>query len=438
MEVNAAARGGPKPTVIQLLGDKDDVVTHEDSKDVAVTKDFLWVTVGNTDHAGLIDLKSPEHREERTHKIQLAFGDAQAVATLTNSAPRYELRVNTNVTHVTFIMHGIRDWGDWKQRFQGPLTNAFRQKHTDHREMHVDLSSYGFFGMGPFLLSGKRHRNVRWFVDRYTEDVAKYPNLEEVDYVGHSNGSFILANALDRYRFIHIKRVAVMGSVVPCDYPWEGRVGVVRNYVGETDYVVAIFPRLFEWLGIGDIGSSGFNGFARDFAQQNETKYIRGGHGGALVDSNIQSVVDFLIEGTTTNIPTVFVATRPGRSEMISHFFVVYWMVILAVIVALGLFGTFLGGFVFRLFARNAGTAPLRIIDFVRTKFFLLWFLAMILILALSLLFSWLVGIVLAWVAGVLLATRFGTALPDRDMPAVYLVSSVVSVLGIILLLWVI
>ncbi len=33
------------PTVIQLLGDRDDVVSTDDNKDVTVSKDFIWVPV---------------------------------------------------------------------------------------------------------------------------------------------------------------------------------------------------------------------------------------------------------------------------------------------------------------------------------------------------------------------------------------------------------
>ena len=50
--------------------------------------------------------------------------------------------------------------------------------------------------MLPFLLSAYRRKNVEWLMDRYTEVVARYPNAT-VSYIGHSNGTYLLAKALE-------------------------------------------------------------------------------------------------------------------------------------------------------------------------------------------------------------------------------------------------
>ena len=108
-------------------------------------------------------------------------------------------------------------------------------------------------------------------MDEYTETLAKYPNVKTIDLIGHSNGTYLMASALAHYDSLRVDKVVFAGSVVPQDFDWErvkSRIkknGLVRNYVAADDWVVALFPRLFElpilnFLG-NDIGSAGFNGF---------------------------------------------------------------------------------------------------------------------------------------------------------------------------------
>ena len=130
--------------------------------------------------------------------------------------------------------------------------------------------------MAPFLLWSDRQQKVRWFMDQYTEVRAQYPLAETFDFIGHSNGTYILASALQKYRTLKVHDIYFAGSVVPQRYPWSDlvrkqRVRRVRNVVATNDWVVAIFPRVFEqiaeWRGradnpeLLDIGAAGFRGF---------------------------------------------------------------------------------------------------------------------------------------------------------------------------------
>ena len=90
-------------------------------------------------------------------------------------------------------------------------------------------------------------------MDSYTEELAHYPSATTFDFIGHSNGTYILASALQRYRTLKVNDVYFAGSVVPQKYKWTDlvaakRVGRVVNVVATNDWVVAIFPRLFEQI----------------------------------------------------------------------------------------------------------------------------------------------------------------------------------------------
>jgi hypothetical protein len=147
-----------------------------------------------------------------------------------------------------------------------------------------------------FLLAPDRQKNVRWFMDLSTQMMARYPAAAH-HYVGHSNGTYILVSALKRSATCKVKNVVFAGSVVPSAFDWtryteSGQVSYVRNDAATADWVVAIFPHLFElfasalaqfnisspkWL---DLGAAGFNGFYDDSARDHT--WLPGQHDAAL------------------------------------------------------------------------------------------------------------------------------------------------------------
>src|SRR5262249_22526736 len=148
----------------------------------------------------------------------------------------------------------------------------------------------------PFLLLPDRQAKVRWFMDVYTDTLAQYPSAE-FDFIGHSNGTYILASALQRYRTLRVHDVYFAGSVVPQQYPWgdlirSNRVHRVRNVVATSDWVVAIFPRFYEqiaeWFGLStisgyfDVGAAGFRGFRSEGIANDgvvDLTFAQGSHG---------------------------------------------------------------------------------------------------------------------------------------------------------------
>ena len=74
------------------------------------------------------------------------------------------------------------------------------------------------------------------------------------------------------------------------------QVQAVRNYVGTEDWVVALFPRLFElpvaaWL-TNPIGSAGFNGFNEAPGVDN-VRFVQGAH--SAFENRVDEIVDYLL-----------------------------------------------------------------------------------------------------------------------------------------------
>ena len=107
--------------------------------------------------------------------------------------------------------------------------------------------------------------------------------MRSISYIGHSNGTYLPASALKRYLAARFDRLVFAGSVVPTSYHWGGlipqRVGGVMNLVASADWVVGIFPGVFERFGWGDIGRAGHDGFTDGAVQDCQIKFVRSNHG---------------------------------------------------------------------------------------------------------------------------------------------------------------
>src|SRR5262249_32435560 len=140
-----------------------------------------------------------------------------AVARLKQLSSKLPDTEDRDVKVAVIVLHGIRDMDEWTSAFQTPLQDAFRLSRPGTDKLHVHRASYDFFGMLPFLLWADRQANVRWFMDQFTEIKAAYPNLETVHFIGHSNGTYVLASALEKYKTLNVGRIVFAGSVVRRD-----------------------------------------------------------------------------------------------------------------------------------------------------------------------------------------------------------------------------
>ncbi|WP_165228088.1 lipase family alpha/beta hydrolase [Aquisphaera insulae] len=322
-----------KPTVVQLLGIEDEVVGIEDSKDVAVNSDFIFVPVRGSNHASILGFDDPTYGPGRWAAFRDAMDiDHRKVETLKEKYSEETYESDQGIKKVVFVVHGIRDMGQWTSQIEAEIQGRAK-------DVMVLRPRYGYFPMGPFLLFEDRQKYVRWFMDEYTEALARYPNAaDDVNYVGHSNGTYVLASALARYRTLRINRAMFAGSVVPRDYDWNdrlrrGQVRLVRNDLASADWVVAIFPRMIElfyetlgtWFGPSDIGSAGFNGFLTVGGNMTENYYLEGDHGAALQAENIPSVAGFILG---EDAPAAFApraSAQPAWLVNLSHLCWLVW-----------------------------------------------------------------------------------------------------------------
>lgn len=316
----------PFPQVIQLLGDADDLVSREDGMDLVASRGTVFRTLSQTTHGDITQvLQDPAHPEaaERAVLIRRAIvGDLVGLQPDQPLAGRRE--ENRDVQRLVYLMHGIRDHGDWTDVIRRSIEHRIAEGGEKARVINL---KYGYFAMLPFLLYRDRQRNVRRFMDEYTENLAEFPNATEVDYLGHSNGTYVLASALMGYATLRVRRVFFAGSVVPKHYPWSELVAAKRvlqvvNVVATTDWVVALFPKLFEqiadWLGARprrgwlDIGAAGFRGFL-DAGEADgavvDIKYVAGKHSAGVEvakQAKLDTIVAYVFDGDRSGLDAAF------------------------------------------------------------------------------------------------------------------------------------
>jgi pimeloyl-ACP methyl ester carboxylesterase len=305
------------PQTIHLLGDRDDIVGKDDSMDLNIAANTIFVTLEGTGHGDIgLALRGGKEPADQKRREQVKYAIQGNLALLSVDLPIpgfYDLAIK----RIVYVVHGIRDYGEWTDT----LRDMIEAKAVIAQPgLAVVNFKYGHFPMLPFLLYWDRQKNVRLFMDEYTENRARYPHATAIDFIGHSNGTYILASALVRYLSIRVKNIYFAGSVVPKHFKWielieSGRVGYVANIVASGDWVVAIFPRFFEQIGellrvqasrgLLDIGSAGFRGFedaSHASAKIENFQFAQGAHS-AGVDVSDTAKLDAIAEYAVTGAP---------------------------------------------------------------------------------------------------------------------------------------
>ncbi len=158
---------------------------------------------------------------------------------------------------VLLALHGIRTIASW-HRTLADVAQEELWICPIHRWWYGQFSLFQL--LSPFARSAKVH----WFRERYAATVNEYSNqgMNTIpSVVAHSFGSYILGNALLKYREIRINKLVLCGAILPRDFPWgdlieNGQVQSVLNCVGEDD----IWPVICSFI-VPGTGSSGRDGF---------------------------------------------------------------------------------------------------------------------------------------------------------------------------------
>lgn len=352
----------PSPTVIQLIGSKDDIVSREDGQDLLAARDIVFVTLPQTGHhdiGGALDGADTPGAENRLRRIaQALLGRTDLLGPDRNALPAED----RSVTRLVYVLHGIRDYGNWTDVLRDEIQNRCRSLNENAVVVNM---KYGYFPMLPFITYSDRQRNVRRFMDQYTEDLARYPNARTVDFAGHSNGTYILASALQHYSTIKVRRVFFAGSVVPKHYPWKtlsslGRVERVVNVVATSDWVVAIFPKVFEQIadlrnqrpttGFLDLGAAGFRGFLESDGSTvvRDLKFSPGEHSTGVDISDrlkLNAIAGFVAVGDEAGFaPFCAGKSQNAVVDVLSNISLILWLGLIAGLISLGVLLFSLGG----------------------------------------------------------------------------------------------
>jgi pimeloyl-ACP methyl ester carboxylesterase len=272
----------PTPEVIQLLGVKDQYVNADDSNDVTIFQEAKLFTVANARHGDLAAFRSVE--DEKYLRFRMCcFAPIDALVGEEQSAA-------TPPSCVVFQLHGIRDYGGWLAKF------AKTAREIDPRAKVV-APGYGWFSVLDFLIPWRRRRRISWFCDRYTEEVAALATcVEDVPFyfVGHSYGTYLLAQCLERFPRMHFRRAYLLGSVVNEQFQWADliqrrrQLEGLRNDCASHDWPVAIGCRVLNQFGVRDLGIGGFVGFRAGVPEAIDHLHIPGNHSITLTDETLR------------------------------------------------------------------------------------------------------------------------------------------------------
>jgi hypothetical protein len=349
-----AAQDQPEPITVQLLGTADDHVAPTDNVDLATGQAFYYLEVTGATHRGIVTLEEGTGPGGALAQFRAALSAGRPALEEISLAREdvFDLFEETlddhdavgpsgrtrEVRHVVFVVHGIRDRGFWTRRIARRIKQMARERNELCRSV---TSTYGHFPMGPFLAPWTRWTKAEWLLDQYVTAKALYP-AADFAYVGHSNGTYLLAKALELCPALRFRNVVFAGSVVRCGYDWQRHVGQmarlqverVVNYVATADWVVAIFPQGLERLKLQDLGGAGHLGFGRTGPAVTNVRHVVGGHGAALAAENWDEMARFVLGGAE---PQADRGTRPSTAvARLGRHAPWLWLLLIALVLGIG------------------------------------------------------------------------------------------------------
>lgn len=337
---------------IHLLGTKDEYISPVDAIELGgelADDNSAYFEVADCTHQTILSTKdnreankdvlefivqylrgqeSTSVKEERLRKIHPDDID-DYLAPLDNEPARRD----DSVKQVFIILHGIRDNGTWAQRIGSRIKDQWRKKEpTKARDIRVVSASYGYFSMWDFLRPGGRASAIEWYQNLYANVCALYPKAK-ISFVGHSNGTYLGAEAL-QCESLTYETMVLAGSVVRRDFwnnpkkgrAWRSRVKRVFNFRSVDDIIVGLLPGGLEVIpvlgnrmNVGGAGAYGFHwltGGRKSWKSSKDTqtgivtdpmdrvgdfvltqRFIQGGHGAAIKPDTWDQLAESLLSG---------------------------------------------------------------------------------------------------------------------------------------------
>ena len=327
------ARETKFPLIISILGSLDQFTSPADCIEMTSSKNFIFMEVPASDHAGILDVHGDSSKDKKRKEIfQFALTqsldefeafpsiviDPDDINDYVDSLDRFKHSTETTGTEgvgdAVLVLHGIRDEGFWAKRVAREI-----KRLGDRTKVRAPAPSYGFFSMWDFIRPIRRREQTLWLMEQYAEIKDHYRDAD-ISFVGHSNGTYLAKEAMKICPAVKFKRVVFAGSVVRTDFEWStvaNQIGTLINIRAANDKVVALLTGSIERLGLRqfDIGGGGFYGFLSGSSPDSEDSTnsesqilnlgpIKGGHSAALGEQYWHSIASFVVHGTIPNFRT--------------------------------------------------------------------------------------------------------------------------------------
>jgi pimeloyl-ACP methyl ester carboxylesterase len=277
-----------KIKLVHLIGSEDLIAKAKDAIDIEQFPNSVTLSVAGANHGNIV--------------IPSEYTKTQLIRAFTQSPDiKQAIQIQDAADIAVFLLHGIRDSRKCFEKVANSLEREF-QLQNPNKEVKVITPTYGYLSIKNFLSPKHRNKFVAWFIDLYAEYLARNPNVEFY-FAGHSNGTYILGEALKRIPRLRCKRLYLAASVLPAKYDWSDmvynkQVDYIRSDMGTEDWPVGVLCRSLNNLGVKSLGVGGADGFHYGDNQHIEYHEYIGGHGAMLKDNNTQSIVDYLLNGS--------------------------------------------------------------------------------------------------------------------------------------------
>ena len=296
-ELNNEGSTKVAPRVVQYWGRGDSIITEDDNADIQAFSGPVVVRVSGADHGDLQRLE-PEYVDDiraRWEIYRKEIFDTRTQQVISTYSPR----------RVLMIVRGIRDSSnaDWVQNLSEKAEDFYGKDNVIEIE-------YGYFSAAHFSIKPIRGKNIPVFRDIYAQELAKNP-LTKFDFIGHSNGTYILGHSLLTTQSMKFNNVVLAAPVLSTSFDWESlfkfkQVKSVRYDTSRWDWPVGILCQALRAIGFDDVGPSGLVSFGEGRMNDGRVKQVGlydGSHGAALqfdpdngVD-NLQHLLQFAITG---------------------------------------------------------------------------------------------------------------------------------------------
>jgi hypothetical protein len=290
------------PLVVQVLGRDDEYVTPEHSRDMQVCRNGAQILLPGAKHEDIVKIKDvyedkPGQRYRSLYRAIL--GEVEPA----DFEPEAIDPQEASKTAIVFTLHGIRSGAtDWPEL----LGKQYREETQNaSNALHFVTPSYDYMSAFNFAFTLRRRENLRWFAKEYTYYLARHPG-KPFYFVGHSNGTYLFGQSMERISGMRFDRVFLAGSVLPHKLEWrgfvdDGRIETIASVCANKDVPVALLCSTLRGFGMCDVGVGGFRSFLNfpDYPVGHQATWIEGGHGAALGTSDgREKVIKFLDGGS--------------------------------------------------------------------------------------------------------------------------------------------